>query len=84
MTTSFLKKENANIWAENPTPRHALWFGAAGGLAVLSKLSSLPFFAAAAGITPSSASTVLAADSTSSQQRDFFSSVQMRPIAGRV
>ena len=40
--------------------------------------------AAAAGITPSSASTVLAADSTLSQQRYLFSSVQMRPIAGRV
>ncbi len=37
-----------------------------------------------AGITPSSASTVLAADSTCSQQRYLFSSVQMRPIAGRV
>jgi len=40
----------AVIWVENPTPRHALWLGAACGLAVLSKLSSLPFFAAAAGI----------------------------------
>src|SRR5580658_2390941 len=40
--------------------------------------------AAAAGITPSSASTVLAADSTFSQQRYLFSSVQIRPIAGRV
>jgi len=40
--------------------------------------------AAEAGITPSSASTVLAADSTRSQQRYLFSSVQMLPIAGRV
>jgi uncharacterized protein YhdP len=40
--------------------------------------------AAAAGITPSSASKVLAADSTLSQQRYLFSSVQMRPIAARV
>jgi 4-amino-4-deoxy-L-arabinose transferase-like glycosyltransferase len=40
----------AVIWVEDPTPRHALWFGAAGALAILSKLSSLPFFAAAAAI----------------------------------
>jgi 4-amino-4-deoxy-L-arabinose transferase-like glycosyltransferase len=40
----------AVTWTENPTPRHALWFGAAGGLAILSKLSSLAFFPAAAGI----------------------------------
>ena len=40
----------AVVWTEDPTPRHALWFGAAGALAILSKLSSLPFFAAAAGI----------------------------------
>ena len=36
------------------------------------------------GMTPSSASTALAADSTCSQQRYLLSSVQMRPIAGRV
>ena len=40
--------------------------------------------AAEAGITPSSARTVLAAASTWSQQRYLFSSVQMAPIAGRV
>jgi 4-amino-4-deoxy-L-arabinose transferase-like glycosyltransferase len=40
----------AAIWAEDPTPRHALWFGAAGALAILSKPSSLAFFPAAAGI----------------------------------
>src|SRR5271155_4494017 len=40
--------------------------------------------AAAVGITPSSASTVLAADSTWSQQRYLFSSVQILPIAGSV
>jgi len=40
--------------------------------------------AAAAGMTPSSARTVLAAVSTSSQQRYLVSSVQMLPIAGRV
>jgi 4-amino-4-deoxy-L-arabinose transferase-like glycosyltransferase len=41
---------SAVIWVENPTPRHALWFGAAGALAILSKVSSLAFFPAAAGI----------------------------------
>ena len=41
---------SAVVWMENPTPRHALWFGAAGGLAILSKVSALAFFPAAAGI----------------------------------
>ena len=41
---------SAVIWVENPTPRHALWFGAAGALAILSKVSCLAFFPAAAAI----------------------------------
>jgi hypothetical protein len=40
--------------------------------------------AAEAGITPNSANTVEAADSTFSQQLYLFSLVQIRPIAGRV
>jgi hypothetical protein len=34
-------------WVRQPNPRTALWFGAAGGLAVLSKFSALAFFPAA-------------------------------------
>ena len=37
-------------WVRQPSPRSALWFGAAGGLAVLSKFSALAFFPAAAAI----------------------------------
>jgi len=37
------------IWLERPTRGHALWFGAATGLMVLSKLSCLLFFPVAAG-----------------------------------
>jgi hypothetical protein len=38
------------IWLEQPTLRHALWFGAAAGLMVLSKFSCLVFLPAAAGL----------------------------------
>ena len=38
----------AAIWAESPTIVHSLFFGLAGGLAVLSKFSALPFFGLAA------------------------------------
>jgi hypothetical protein len=37
-------------WLERPGIRTAAWFGLAGGLAVLSKFSALPFFPAAAGV----------------------------------
>src|SRR5512143_677958 len=40
--------------------------------------------AASAGTSPRSASTSAAASSTSSQPRNLFSSLQMRPISGRV
>ncbi len=39
------------IWVEQPTWRHAAWFGLSTGLAVLSKLSSLAFLPAAAAVT---------------------------------
>ncbi|HEV3200388.1 MAG TPA: glycosyl transferase [Bryobacteraceae bacterium] len=39
------------IWVERPTKAHAAWFGAATGLAVLSKLSTLAFFPAAVVVT---------------------------------
>ena len=32
-------------WVDRPTIRHSLWFGAAGGAAIVTKFSSLPFFA---------------------------------------
>jgi 4-amino-4-deoxy-L-arabinose transferase-like glycosyltransferase len=35
-------------WVRQPGPRTAVWFGAAGGFAVLSKFSALAFFPAAA------------------------------------
>ena len=38
------------IWVEDPTSKHAVWLGVAGGLAVLSKFSSLLFFPSAAGL----------------------------------
>lgn len=37
------------IWLEQPNRAHSLWFGAATGLMVLSKLSCLVFFPAAVG-----------------------------------
>ncbi len=40
--------------------------------------------AASTGMTPDAANSALAAASTCSQQAYLFSSVQMRPIAGRV
>lgn len=38
------------VWLEEPTRAHALWFGAASGLAFLSKFSFLVFLPAAAGL----------------------------------
>ncbi len=38
------------IWLEEPTPVHSVWFGAATGLAMLSKFSTLAFLPAAAGL----------------------------------
>ncbi|HWC96884.1 MAG TPA: glycosyltransferase family 39 protein [Candidatus Sulfopaludibacter sp.] len=38
------------IWLEEPTPRHAIWFGASAGLMVLSKFSCLVFLPAAAAL----------------------------------
>jgi hypothetical protein len=38
------------IWLEEPTPAHAAWFGAATGLAMVSKFSTLAFLPAAAGV----------------------------------
>jgi hypothetical protein len=40
----------AAVWVEDPTLRHATLFGLASGLAIASKFSTLPYFAAAAGI----------------------------------
>lgn len=40
----------AAVWVEEPTPRHAVLFGLASGLAIVSKFSTLPYFAAAAAI----------------------------------
>lgn len=41
----------AVIWAEQPSPRSGAMFGIAGGLAVVSKFSVLPYFAAAAALS---------------------------------
>ena len=38
------------IWLEEPTPVHALWFGAATGLAMISKFSTLAFLPAAVAV----------------------------------
>lgn len=40
----------AAVWMEAPTIRHAALFGLASGLAIASKFSTLPYFAAVAGI----------------------------------
>jgi hypothetical protein len=40
----------ALAWTESPTPRNAVWFGVAGGLAILSKFSCLAFFPVCAGL----------------------------------
>jgi hypothetical protein len=38
------------IWVEEPTPKHALWFGGASGLMMLSKFSCVGFFPASVGL----------------------------------
>ena len=38
------------IWMEDPTRQHALWFGAASGLMMLSKFSCVGFFPAGVGL----------------------------------
>jgi hypothetical protein len=40
----------AAVWVEEPTIRHAALFGLASGLAIVSKFSTLPYFASAAVI----------------------------------
>jgi Dolichyl-phosphate-mannose-protein mannosyltransferase len=40
----------ATVWIEGPTPRTGAIFGLAAGLAIVSKFSTLPYFAAAAAI----------------------------------
>jgi len=40
----------AAVWMEEPTGRNATLFGLASGLAIASKFSTIPYFAAAAGI----------------------------------
>jgi hypothetical protein len=40
----------AVVWIEEPTPRTGALFGLAAGLAIVSKFSTLPYFAAAASI----------------------------------
>jgi len=39
------------VWIEAPTVRHAIWFGVATGLMVLSKFSCLAFFPASAALS---------------------------------
>jgi len=38
------------VWMEQPTPAHAIWFGASSGLMVLSKFSCLAFFPASVAL----------------------------------
>jgi hypothetical protein len=40
----------ALVWAEEPSLRSGAWFGVAGGLAIVSKFSVLPYFAAAVAL----------------------------------